>query len=76
MESFSIASRGVGNALDERSAGTVGVGVGAADAGTPHAGFFGAVEVAVPFLVTPFVTVGSVFGFVSARAILNKEKKT
>jgi hypothetical protein len=68
MESFSIASRGVGNALDERSFGTAGVGVGAAD-GAPHADFFGTVEVAVPFVVAPFVVGDSVFGFVSARAI-------
>jgi hypothetical protein len=68
MESFSIASRGVGNALDERSAGTIGVGVGAGD-GTPHAAFFGTVEVAVPLAVAPFVVGDSVFGFVSARAI-------
>ena len=48
----------------------------AADDGTPHADFFGAVEVAVPFLVAPFVFKGSVFGFVSARAILNEKKLT
>jgi hypothetical protein len=52
-----MASRGVGNALDERSVGTTtGAGVEAGGA-TPQADFFGTAEVLVPFVVAPFVFV-------------------
>ena len=67
-ESFSIASRAVGKALDDRSGGTATAEGAAAAAEAPHAGFFVAVDpLVVP--LTGFVGAGVGLGTVSARAV-------